>query len=173
MCDASKFLAALLLSLTTMLHLGLPHVNVLSKLDLVATHGAPPFSLDFYTAGGDPEYLARAIEEQAAAGAPGWGLLGRHAKLTRGLCSLVADYGLVSFATLDVQSEGSVRALLAVVDRANGAVFLRAQRAAAPRGDAAPPTLVRPAPPAWLGDAAADVEERLWGRDGGDGDDEG
>lgn len=47
--DASKFLAALLLSLSSMMHLELPHINVLSKADLVETYGELHFNLDFYT----------------------------------------------------------------------------------------------------------------------------
>ena len=47
--DAGKFLAALLLSLSSMMHLELPHVNVLSKADLVEAYGELDFNLDFYT----------------------------------------------------------------------------------------------------------------------------
>ena len=32
---SGKYISALLLSLTTMLHLELPHINVLSKMDLI------------------------------------------------------------------------------------------------------------------------------------------
>lgn len=38
-CDPGKYVSALLLSLTTMLHLELPHINVLSKIDLVESYG--------------------------------------------------------------------------------------------------------------------------------------
>ncbi len=38
-CDASKFIAILLLSLSTMMHLELPHVNILSKIDLIQSYG--------------------------------------------------------------------------------------------------------------------------------------
>lgn len=37
--DAGKFIAAALLSLNTMLQLELPHINVLSKVDLVEEYG--------------------------------------------------------------------------------------------------------------------------------------
>ena len=37
--DASKYISVLLLSLRTMLHLELPHVNVLSKVDLITQYG--------------------------------------------------------------------------------------------------------------------------------------
>lgn len=38
--DASKYVSVLLLSLRTMLHLELPHINVLSKVDLITQYGA-------------------------------------------------------------------------------------------------------------------------------------
>ena len=125
--DASKYLAALLLSLTAMLHLGLPHVNVLSKVDLIESYGPLPFDLEFYTRGGDAAYLAAALAAE--------GRLQRHAKLTRALCEVVDDYGLVSFSTLDVQDEASMRALVALIDKANGAVFAGLARAAGARGE--------------------------------------
>jgi hypothetical protein len=37
--DPGKYISALLLSLTTMLHLELPHINVLSKMDLIESYG--------------------------------------------------------------------------------------------------------------------------------------
>lgn len=37
--DASKYISVLLLSLRAMLHLELPHVNVLSKIDLISQYG--------------------------------------------------------------------------------------------------------------------------------------
>lgn len=37
--DPSKFISAALLSLSTMLRLALPHVNVLSKMDLIEAYG--------------------------------------------------------------------------------------------------------------------------------------
>jgi hypothetical protein len=37
--DPGKYVSALLLSLSTMLHLELPHVNVLSKIDLIESYG--------------------------------------------------------------------------------------------------------------------------------------
>ena len=47
--DPAKYLSALLLSLSVMLHLELPHVNVLSKIDLIEQYGQLDFNLDFYT----------------------------------------------------------------------------------------------------------------------------
>ena len=47
--DPSKYISALLLSLSTMLHLELPHINLLSKVDLIEQYGKLSFNLDFYT----------------------------------------------------------------------------------------------------------------------------
>ena len=46
--DAGKYVAALLASLGTMLHLELPHVNLLSKADLIPSFGELDFDLSFY-----------------------------------------------------------------------------------------------------------------------------
>jgi len=37
--DAAKYVSVLLLSLRAMLHLELPHINVLSKIDLLKQYG--------------------------------------------------------------------------------------------------------------------------------------
>lgn len=129
--DPAKYLAAVLVSLTTMLHLGLPHVNVLSKVDLIDSYGPLTFGLNFYTGDGDLSRLADAICAQ-----PG---LQCYAKLTRNLCELVQDYGLVSFSTLDVQNEKSMRRLVAAVDKTNGYVFAGLEREAASKGGLAMP----------------------------------
>ncbi len=47
--DESKYMSALLLSLSSMLHLEMPHVNVLSKMDMIQSYGPLAFNLDFYT----------------------------------------------------------------------------------------------------------------------------
>lgn len=55
--DPGKFIAVLLTSLTTMLQMALPHINVLSKADLIEKHGRLDFNLDFYTEVLDLSYL--------------------------------------------------------------------------------------------------------------------
>jgi len=44
--DAGKFVSALLTSMSTMMQLELPHVNVLSKIDLAEAYGQLPFNLE-------------------------------------------------------------------------------------------------------------------------------
>ena len=55
--DPGKFISVLLTSLSTMLQVELPHVNVLSKVDLIEQYGRLPFNLDFFTEVMDLSYL--------------------------------------------------------------------------------------------------------------------
>ena len=84
--DAGKFVAVLLMSLSCMLHLELPHVNALSKIDVIQSMGPVDFGLDFYTEVMDLDYLMSVLEERVAP---------RYAALSRALCGLVEDFGLV------------------------------------------------------------------------------
>jgi Conserved hypothetical ATP binding protein. len=59
-----KFISALLLSLSTMLQLELPHINVLSKIDLMVHYGNKvQFGIDFYTEVLDLSYLLESLDE--------------------------------------------------------------------------------------------------------------
>nr|CAB3446874.1 unnamed protein product [Digitaria exilis] len=62
-CDPGKYVSALVLSLSTMLHLELPHINVLSKIDLIENYGNLAFNLDFYTDVQDLSYLQQHLEQ--------------------------------------------------------------------------------------------------------------
>ena len=55
--DPSKFISAVMASLATMLQMELPHINVLSKIDLIEKYGKPQYGLDFYTEVLDLSYL--------------------------------------------------------------------------------------------------------------------
>lgn len=94
--DASRYVAVLLLALRTMLQLELPHVNVLSKVDLLGQAGEDlPFNLDYYTEVQDLSYLLPLLERDPRTA--------RFAELNRTICDLVEEFGLVSFETLAVE----------------------------------------------------------------------
>jgi len=46
--DFGKYISALLLYLTTMLHLELPHISVFSNMDLIENYGRLTFKLELY-----------------------------------------------------------------------------------------------------------------------------
>lgn len=113
--DASKFISVLLTSLSTMLQLELPHVNVLSKCDLIESYGKLSFNLDFYTEVLDLSYLLEQFKEDEQ--------FNKYKKLNAALVDIIEEYSLVSFSTLNVQEKESMLRVMKVVDKANGYVF--------------------------------------------------
>jgi len=122
--DASKYISVLLLSLRTMLHLELPHINVLSKVDLISQYGDLDFNLDFYTEVQDLSYLQNTLSAS---------LPPRFASLNMAMISLIEDFSLVGFETLAVEDKNSMINLTRAIDRATGYVFVP------PSGSNAPP----------------------------------
>uniref|UniRef100_G3MTN4 GPN-loop GTPase 2 n=1 Tax=Amblyomma maculatum TaxID=34609 RepID=G3MTN4_AMBMU len=105
--DPGKFISVLLTSLSTMMHIHwvnwqsvhnaveLPHINVLSKVDLVEKYGKLHFGLDFYTEVMDLSFLADVLSEDP--------FLKKYKKLNEALAGVIEDYSLVSFLPLNVQ----------------------------------------------------------------------
>ncbi|KAG0481016.1 hypothetical protein HPP92_011874 [Vanilla planifolia] len=114
-CDPGKYVSALLLSLSTMLHLELPHVNVLSKIDLIESYGKLPYNLEFFTDVEDLSYLQYHLDQDPRSS--------KYRKLTKVLCDVVKDFSLVNFSTLDIQDKESVGNLLKIIDKSNGYIF--------------------------------------------------
>ncbi|CAE6443015.1 unnamed protein product [Rhizoctonia solani] len=114
--DAAKYVSVLLLSLRTMLHMGLPHVNVLSKLDLLSRYGELDFNLDFYTEVQDLSYLQNVLSSSHP----------RFSALNEAICGLVEDFSLVAFETLAVEDKQSMLHLTRTIDRILGYVFVQA-----------------------------------------------
>ena len=116
--DAGKFIAVLVTSLATMLHLEMPHVNVLSKIDLVEQFGALPFNLDYYTDVLDLSYLLHAMDDTP--------MSARFKGLNAALIELIEDFSLVYFHTLSVTDKHSMAGVTAAVDKALGYVHVDA-----------------------------------------------
>ncbi|ORY51432.1 hypothetical protein BCR33DRAFT_694289 [Rhizoclosmatium globosum] len=111
--DPSKYISSLLLSLKTMLHLSQPHINVLSKIDLIQTYGKLAFNIDFYTEVQDLNYLLEGLNNDS-------GATDRFRKLNAAVCELVEEFGIVGYTTLCVEDKASVKRLVDGLDRANG-----------------------------------------------------
>lgn len=108
--DPTKFISTLLLSLSTMLQIALPHINVLSKADLLKKNSSKlDFGLDFYTDVLDLNYLLEMLDDGP--------LTKRFKKLNAALVSLIEDYSLVSFIPLDVNSDRSLLNLKNAIDK--------------------------------------------------------
>ncbi|KAH9029418.1 hypothetical protein EDB85DRAFT_1966861 [Lactarius pseudohatsudake] len=126
--DAAKYVSVLLLSLRAMLHLELPHINVLSKVDLLTQYGDLDFNLEFYTEVQDLTHLEHALSSTSP----------RFAALNMAICELIEDFSLVGFETLAVEDKHSMLNLTRAIDRATGYVFVPPSDAQVPAGAAAP-----------------------------------
>ncbi|KAL4579136.1 hypothetical protein LXL04_015272 [Taraxacum kok-saghyz] len=104
--DPGKYVSALLLSLSTMLHMELPHVNVLSKIDLIESYGKLAFNLDFYTDVEDLSYLQEHLDQDPRSS--------KYRKLTKELCEVIENFGL---------DKESVTNLVKLIDKTNGYIF--------------------------------------------------
>ncbi|PIM96999.1 hypothetical protein CDL12_30540 [Handroanthus impetiginosus] len=121
--DASRYVSLLLLSLRAMLTLELPHINVLSKVDLLgdaaAQIGGLPFKLDFYTEVQDLDYLVDHLNSSM-----GPRRTARFAELNEKICGIIEEFGLVQFETLAVEDKRSMIRLQRILDKATGYVYI-------------------------------------------------
>ncbi|KAL8822197.1 MAG: hypothetical protein Q9191_007059 [Dirinaria sp. TL-2023a] len=114
----SLYISTLLLSLRAMLQMDLPHLNVLTKIDKLASYGPLPFNLDYYTEVQDLSFLLPHLADESP--------MMRHPKfegLNNAVIGLVEDFGLVGFETLAVEDKKSMMTLLQAIDRAGGYAF--------------------------------------------------
>ena len=110
--EAAKFISVALNCLNCMIHLEMPHINVLSKVDLIQKYGNTDFGIDFYCDILDLNYLVDKISDDP--------FLAKYKKLTQALAGLIEDYSLVSFIPLDINDSKTVIRVLKSCDRANG-----------------------------------------------------
>ncbi|KAF8426046.1 hypothetical protein EV426DRAFT_41559 [Tirmania nivea] len=111
----SKYISILLLSLRSMLTLDLPHLNVLSKIDLLQQHSSSlSLPLEFYTDVHSLSYLLPFLNAECPP---------KFYALNAAIAELVEDFGLVAFETLAVEDKTSMTHLLQVIDRAGGYAF--------------------------------------------------
>lgn len=114
--DSGKYIAALLIGLKSMLHLELPQVNVLSKIDLLRYCDKELLHrLDFYTQVQDPSRLFKIFEDEV--------IVDKYKKLNIALCELVEEYSLVGFYSLCIDDRDTVLRLAAAIDKCNGYIF--------------------------------------------------
>ncbi|EMC91976.1 hypothetical protein BAUCODRAFT_312741 [Baudoinia panamericana UAMH 10762] len=119
----SLYLSSLLLCVRGMLHLPYPIVNVLTKIDNLASLGGAdlPFNLDFYTEVQDLHYLLPTLAAENPTANPDAD--SKWQRLNEALIELISSFGLVGFETLAVEDRASMASLLAALDRASGYVF--------------------------------------------------
>ena len=103
--DPTKFISVVLCSLTTMLHLNLPHVNVLSKMDLLKKSDLrvffkwincySAFDLSYFLDVCDLEYLVELLDQDSFAS--------QYKALNAAMCDIIQNFALVSFVPLAIE----------------------------------------------------------------------
>ena len=110
------YISTLLLSLRSMMQMDLPHLNVLTKIDNLASHPPLPLSLSFYTEARSLDHLLPYLEREQGGSK-------KFTALNEAIVELVDEFGLVGFETLAVEDRSSMLQLLRAVDRASGYAF--------------------------------------------------
>ena len=126
--DRAKYFAGTLSAMSAMIMLEIPHVNVLSKMDLVKGSVSRKelkrfLDPDTSLLDDDPSDTGaaistaqnRAIDSSATETVMAGGSFKR---LNRAVAQLIDDFSMVSFLQLDVQNEDSVGAVLSYIDNA-------------------------------------------------------
>jgi hypothetical protein len=153
--DASKFIAASLLTTTTMIRLELPTVNILSKIDLLNQYGKMPYNLEYFmecqeldrlvdyldgqnmeeeeqeessTNTSQASYLDDEEYQDARSRKCNSNFFRRHRKLHQLLCEVIDDYSLINFIPLNISDAVSVGRVLSRIDRANGYIFTSVEK---------------------------------------------
>jgi len=105
--DSSKFLAGTLISLSAMVHLQLPHINIITKLDLL--NNQPEKKKLLYERYCEPDipFLINELNQETGE---------RFYKLNQALGNLIQDYNMVSFLGLDISDPDSIGYVLAHID---------------------------------------------------------
>lgn len=126
--DRAKFFAGTLSAMSAMLMLEMPHVNILSKMDLIKGQVAKRDLKRFLNPGADlmddDPARERADDEEAGKSDPNPAskenvMAGKSFfNLNRAVAQLIDDFSMVSFLKLDAQDEDSVGAVLSYIDDA-------------------------------------------------------
>lgn len=107
MTDGSKFLSGTMSALSVMANLEIPHINILSKMDLLSRSVRK--QMDRFLEP-DPHALLGDIELNNA------NFNGKYKKLTEAIGRLIEDYSLVRFTPLNLKDNENLGDVLVVID---------------------------------------------------------
>ncbi|XP_047143498.1 GPN-loop GTPase 3 isoform X1 [Hydra vulgaris] len=104
--DASKFFSGVMAALSAMIQLEIPHINVMSKMDLLDKE-----SINIVENYLNPDAGLLLHDLNSA-------LPIKFKKLNKAIASLIDDYSLVSFVPMNIKEEDSINDILAYIDNA-------------------------------------------------------
>jgi GTPase SAR1 family protein len=105
--DSTRFFSGVLMCLSAMIQLELPHINVMTKCDLIHKDEAKRNELLEKFFDPNAEDLMRDINAKTT---------GKYRLLNEAISQLISDYSMVSFLPLDVSSQDSIGLVLQHVD---------------------------------------------------------
>lgn len=103
--DTSKFFSGALSAMSAMILLELPHINILSKVDLVANEYSKRKLKRFLNP--DSMLLADSVNQETNA---------KFHKLNQCIAQLVDDFGMVQFLPLEAENPDSVSTIISYID---------------------------------------------------------
>lgn len=109
MIEASKFVSGMLTALSTMVNLEIPHVNIMSKLDLLSKKAKK--DLERYLEPELPVLLNEEFDDENKSNQ-------KFKKLNASIATMIEDYSLVKFLPLDISDEESINDILLQIDTA-------------------------------------------------------
>lgn len=116
--DAYRYISAVMLSLAAMMQMELPHINVLSKVDMLMDHADDlSFRLEFYTGVDDLSHMLRTLQTIKHP------LSVKFKQFNELMAEMIEDYNLVSFEPLDIQDKELTMRVLGRCDTANGHIM--------------------------------------------------
>merc|ERR1719245_2788865 len=113
LANTGNFISCLLMSLSAMLHLELPHVNLLTKMDMLPQfRDQMAMDIEYYTEVQDLTQLLNWMPKDE--------FNQKFRGLNEALASTITDYSLVSFQCLDIREKESMLSVIKLLDKANG-----------------------------------------------------
>ena len=107
MTNGPKFISGTMAALSVMVNLEIPHVNILSKMDLLGKNGKKQMDKflnpDVHAILGDVEQSGSKFSE-------------KYSKLSESIGRLIEDYSLVRFIPLNLQDEENLGDVLVIID---------------------------------------------------------
>jgi len=112
MVDGAKFLSGAMAALSAMVNLEIPHVNVLSKIDLLGKEARK--QLDVYL---EPDTLAlTSLSHSTYQGNSVSAFDQKYAALSESIGRVLDDYSLVKFIPLDISNEENISDIFLTID---------------------------------------------------------
>jgi len=108
MVDSAKFISGALSCLAAMIRMELPHVNVLTKMDLVSKGAQKSRKMEEFLEMDISSIVSRLDKETGP----------RFKALNNAMGTLLEDYGMVNFIPLDITDPDSIFCVLQTVDNA-------------------------------------------------------